>query len=184
MLPLPAGREASSGVGAPVYTRHRPERTLLYQLVQEYYPAFRAPLAAQGTVLPGYAEQEFEDYLKCGRLEHGFLWVCGVACYAEHLVAFSCKNAAYVRAVGRGAWLTSAGMQPYFHCPAQTRSIAPGEFSLRIVTALLHAYVPNTYFPQYPSLCMRVKFDTLAEIINNLTTIILWSTMRMSVGTA
>ena len=40
MLPLPAGREASSGVGAPVYTRHRPERTLLYQLVQEYYPAF------------------------------------------------------------------------------------------------------------------------------------------------
>jgi hypothetical protein len=25
--------------------------------------------------LPGYVEQEFEDYLKCGRLEHGFLRV-------------------------------------------------------------------------------------------------------------
>ncbi len=75
MLPLPVDREANSGVGASVYTRHRPERTLLYQLVQEYYPAFKAHLAAQGTVLPGYAKQKFEDYLECGCLEHGFLRV-------------------------------------------------------------------------------------------------------------
>jgi len=66
------GRDASSGVGVPVYARHRPERTLLYQLVQEYFPALKAHLAAQGRALPGYVEQEFEDYLKCGRLEHGF----------------------------------------------------------------------------------------------------------------
>jgi len=39
MLPLPAGREASPGGGAFPYARHRPERTLLYQLVEEYYPA-------------------------------------------------------------------------------------------------------------------------------------------------
>ena len=37
MWPLLAGREASPGVGAPPYVRHRPERTLLYRLVQEYY---------------------------------------------------------------------------------------------------------------------------------------------------
>jgi hypothetical protein len=90
MLPSPAGREASSGGSAPPYVRHRPERTLLYQLVEEYYPAFKAHLAAQGTDLPGYVQQEFEGYLKCGRLEHGFLRVrCGT-CHAEHLVAFSC----------------------------------------------------------------------------------------------
>ncbi len=41
MLPWPAGREASPGIGAPPYVRHRPERTLLYQLVEEYYPAFK-----------------------------------------------------------------------------------------------------------------------------------------------
>ena len=70
MLPLPAGREASSGVGAPPYVRHRPEQTFLYQLVEEYYPAFNAHLAAQGTDLPGYVEQEFDDYLECGRLEY------------------------------------------------------------------------------------------------------------------
>ncbi len=84
------GRDARSGLGAPLYVRHRPERTLLYQLVQEYYPAFKAHLAAQGKALPGYVEQEFEDYLKCGRLEHGFLRVRCEACHAEHLVAHSC----------------------------------------------------------------------------------------------
>jgi hypothetical protein len=71
MLPLPAGKEASSGAAALGYERHRPERTLLYQLVEEYYPAFKAQLAAQGTELPAYVEREFEAYLECGRLEHG-----------------------------------------------------------------------------------------------------------------
>ena len=59
MLPSPACREASSGGSAPPYVRHRPERTLLYQLVEEYYPAFKVHLAAQGTDLPGYVQQEF-----------------------------------------------------------------------------------------------------------------------------
>jgi ribosomal protein S27E len=89
MLPLPAGREASQGGGAARYERHWPERTLLYQLVQEYYFALKAHLAAQGTALPGYVEQEFEDYLSRGRLEHGFLRVRCDSCHAEHLVAFS-----------------------------------------------------------------------------------------------
>lgn len=38
MLPLSVGMEAS--VDAPVYERHRPEKTLLYQLVEQHYPAF------------------------------------------------------------------------------------------------------------------------------------------------
>ncbi len=110
MLPLSAGREASSGVGAPVYTRHRPERTLLYQLVQEYYPALEAHLAAQGTVLAGYVEQEFEDYLKCGRLEHGFLRVRCDSCHAEHLVAFSCKRRGFCPSCGARRMAESAAL--------------------------------------------------------------------------
>ena len=36
--------------------------------------------------------EEFDAYLKCGRLEEGFLRVrCG-SCHAEKLVAFSCKK--------------------------------------------------------------------------------------------
>jgi hypothetical protein len=91
MLPLslPAGRDASPGVRESRYEWHRTERTRLYQLVQEYYPAFKARLSAQGAALPGYVEREFEDYLKCGRLERGFLQVRCDRCHAEHRVAES-----------------------------------------------------------------------------------------------
>ena len=58
MSPLPAGRKASPGVGTPRYVRHRPEHTLLYQLVQEHYPAFKLHLAAQGSTLPPYVERD------------------------------------------------------------------------------------------------------------------------------
>jgi len=46
-------------------------------------------MAAQGRPLPEYVQREFEDYLKCGRLEHGFLRVRCTSCHQEHLVAFS-----------------------------------------------------------------------------------------------
>ena len=92
MLQMPAGREASQDGGSVEYERHRPERTLLYRLVEEYYPAFEAQWAAEGKAFPGYVRREFEDYLQCGQLESGFLRVrCGT-CHAERLVAFSCKR--------------------------------------------------------------------------------------------
>ena len=49
-------------------------------------------MAAQGKTLPAYVDREFEDYLKCERLAHGFLRVRCESCHAEHLVAFSCKR--------------------------------------------------------------------------------------------
>ena len=64
---LPAGSDASAGGGVAPYARHHPERTLLHQVVRDYYPAFKAHLAAQGAALPGYVEREFEGYLACGR---------------------------------------------------------------------------------------------------------------------
>ena len=110
MLPLPTGREASAGVGASHYARHRPERTLLYQIVQEYYPAFVSMLAAQGTVLPDYVQQEFADYLNCGRLEQGFLRVRCDACHAEHLLAFSCKRRGFCPSCGARRMIESAAL--------------------------------------------------------------------------
>ena len=49
----PTGREASAGVGASPYVRHRPEQTLLYQLVRDNDPAFKADLAEQGSTVAG-----------------------------------------------------------------------------------------------------------------------------------
>ena len=60
---------------AAVYVRHRPETTLLYQVIREYWPEFQAELASHGKTLPAYVTKEFDEYLKCGRLEHGFLRV-------------------------------------------------------------------------------------------------------------
>ncbi|MFT7266569.1 MAG: hypothetical protein ACI9A2_004664 [Halioglobus sp.] len=43
---------------------------------------------------------EFEGYLKCGRLEHGFLRVRCNTCHFERLLAFSCKKRGFCRSCG------------------------------------------------------------------------------------
>jgi len=74
-----------------VYERHQPECTLLYKLIEQYYPDFMAHLAEQDRTLPKYVQNEFEEYLKCGILSHGFLRVRCECCHHERHVAFSCK---------------------------------------------------------------------------------------------
>lgn len=67
-------------------------------------------MAAQGTELPGYVGQEFEEYLKCGRFEHGFLRVHCDSCHAEHLVAFSCKKRGFCPSCGTRRMAGSAAL--------------------------------------------------------------------------
>jgi len=117
---LPTGREASLGEGARLYVRHRPEQTLLYQIVDEYYPAFKQYLEAQEAYLPAYVDQEFEDYLKCGRLEHGFLRVRCESCHTEHLVAFSCKRRGFCPSCGARRMAESAALLVYEVFPEQS----------------------------------------------------------------
>ena len=71
---------------SPNYERHQPEQTLLYRLVEQHYPAFKASLEARGQYLPRYIQQEFDDFLHCGRLEYGFLRVRCEDCHHERLV--------------------------------------------------------------------------------------------------
>ena len=99
-MPHAAAKMAHRDRGAGRYQRHRPEQTLLYQIVEEYYPAFTTHLTEQGRELPGYVQREFEDYLKCGRLEHGFLRVRCASCHTERLVAFSCKRRGFCPSCG------------------------------------------------------------------------------------
>ena len=53
-----------------------------------------------GGYLPRFVRQEFEDYLKCGLLEHGFLRVKCDGCRHEYLVAFSCKRRGFCPSCG------------------------------------------------------------------------------------
>ena len=73
------------------YERRRPQHTVLYQLVAEHWASFRE-LAEQGGALPGFVIREFEQYLRCGILEHGFLELVCRHCGHSELVAFSCKR--------------------------------------------------------------------------------------------
>ena len=59
-MPHVAARTASRDRDTGRYQSHRPEQTLLYQIVDEYYPAFAALMAEQGKELPGYVQREFE----------------------------------------------------------------------------------------------------------------------------
>ncbi len=61
---------------------------------------FSAHLGGRGRELPGYVQREFDDYLKCGRLEHGFLRLRCEWCDAKHLVAFRCKRRGFCPSCG------------------------------------------------------------------------------------
>ena len=71
------------------HERHRPDKTLLYRIIDRHCPAFRAYMAEQGRSLPYHVQKVFDEYLKCGRLENGFLRVQCSTCHHERLVAFS-----------------------------------------------------------------------------------------------
>jgi hypothetical protein len=56
--------------------------------------------AETGRPLPGHVQEEFEAYLKCGRLEEGFRRARCEQCHAEKLVAFSCKKRGFCPSCG------------------------------------------------------------------------------------
>jgi len=73
------------------YARHRPEQTLLYQLVDQYFPHFLAALAKQGQHLPKSMRQEFEAYLKCGCLELGCFLRVRLCADRGHIASIVCR---------------------------------------------------------------------------------------------
>ncbi len=98
-----AGLEAGTATKGLRYARHRPEQTLLYQLVEQYYPELAELMADRGRPFPGYVRKEFDEYLKCGRLEYGFLRLRYDTCHAERLLAFFANVAASVRVAEQDA---------------------------------------------------------------------------------
>ena len=62
MTPSMVGKDAGTA-RAGEYAQHRPEQTLLYQLIEAHYPAFVEHLAARERTLPAHVVREFEDYL-------------------------------------------------------------------------------------------------------------------------
>lgn len=87
-----------------------------------------------GGVLPSYVQREFENYLKCGRLEYGFLRVRCETCHAEMLVAFQSQATwllselwcpAYGRVCGaacrHGTPMRASKIRTYMDAPVESR---------------------------------------------------------------
>ena len=91
------------------YERRRPEETTLYKIVQEQLETFLAHAEVQtGTGLPEFVKDEFEAFLECGILAHGFLRVRCADCAHEKLVAFSCKRRGFCPSCGTRRMAESA----------------------------------------------------------------------------
>ncbi len=101
---------SAGGDVSPGYESHRPEKTLLYQVIEQHYPDFLSEMEAQERSLPSYVQDEFEAFLECGRLENGFLRVCCEDCKHEHLVAFSCKKRGFCPSCGARRMTESAAL--------------------------------------------------------------------------
>jgi hypothetical protein len=71
-----------------VYVPRSPTTTVLYGVVRAHLAGFVATLDAQtdGNGLPSFVRAEFDKFLRCGLLSHGFTRVrCGDCAY-ERLV--------------------------------------------------------------------------------------------------
>lgn len=79
-----------------IYEPRDPSSTVLYKAVSDHLETFLASLDADPGAkgLPAYVQKEFYDYLQCGILAHGFLWMGCDTCKKEMLLAFSCKRRA------------------------------------------------------------------------------------------
>jgi ribosomal protein S27E len=93
------------------YERRRPEETILHCLVREHLATFLAQLEARtGTGVPGFVKDEFEAFLECGILAHGFVRVRCAECAHEKLVAFSCKRRGFCPSCGARRMAESAAV--------------------------------------------------------------------------
>ena len=92
---------SAQGRAAASYERRRPDETTLYQVVQEHVETFFAQVELEtGAGLPQFVKDEFEAFLECGILAHGFLRLrCGT-CAQDTVVAFSCKRRGFCPACG------------------------------------------------------------------------------------
>jgi ribosomal protein S27E len=82
------------------YESRSPEQTVLYQAVAQNFRTFEAMAEIEGKNIPKHVTAEFEAFLKCGILAHGFLRVVCSDCKHEKLLAFSCKKRGFCSSCG------------------------------------------------------------------------------------
>jgi hypothetical protein len=98
-------------VALPGYWPRRPAGSALYQVIGAHLETFLAGTAgdAESSGLPVFIKREFEAYLRCGILAHGFARVRCESCAFERLVPFSCKGRGFCPSCGGRRMTEHAG---------------------------------------------------------------------------
>jgi ribosomal protein S27E len=119
-------------------------------------------MAQQDKDLPKYVRSEFEEYLKCGCLEHGFLRVRCEICHHERLVAFSCTRRGFCPSCGARRMAESAALLVDDILPHEPirQWVLSFPFQLRFLFAS---------YPQVMSKVLGIVYRTLATHIINKT---------------
>ena len=78
---------------------------------EQHLPKLRNQLQRHEALLPRFVLSEFQDYLRCGRLEYGFVRVKCNGCRHEHLVAFSCKRRGFCPSCGARRMIKTSAHQ-------------------------------------------------------------------------
>jgi hypothetical protein len=80
-------------MAGPVYTRRQPEKTALFQVVQQHLLTFEQEWTdkSDGRTLPKFVLDELHGFMACGVLGRGLAHLYCDACREHHVVAFSCK---------------------------------------------------------------------------------------------
>jgi hypothetical protein len=103
------------------YSRRAPEKTALYEVLQEHLPRFDRMWTdtESGSCLPRHVSEELKQFLTCGILAFGFAQLHCEACRKRHLVAFSCKGHGFCPScLGRRMNEGAANLVDHVH-PAQ-----------------------------------------------------------------
>ena len=98
---------------APVYERHRPETTALYEIVRDNVDTLYAAIddGAIDARIPKHAKKELDAFLDCGLLCRGFARLWCARCNESRLVSFSCKGRGFCPScMGRRMCATSANL--------------------------------------------------------------------------
>ena len=100
LAPIPVEHSVPVRPYAVEYQRHKPEGTLLHEVVRENLEPFLARARSRDQPTPRFVEQELGALLRCGVLAHGFLRLHCDDCGHDRLVAFSCKRRGFCPSCG------------------------------------------------------------------------------------
>ncbi len=166
----PCSAEQPSGLGSPVssgvrYQSREPEKTLLHRIVREHLATFlvEAKDRYRSGEHPRFIRAEFERYLRCGLLCHGFARGLCSTCHDELLVAFSCKNRGLCPScAGRRMADSAAHLRDHVFPAVQVRQWV---LTLPMQLRFLLAWRPKLIGLTFPSRCCNDAEIALDEEI-------------------